>query len=199
MSVRQRVFSMSMASGEPTTLAESQPESDLTGAAALGVGGSRHVGRAVVRHEVLEPTPSVPMKKQGKSLRPVFFFDANHVLGDDIQGFVPSRFLEDFLAPFLDSKQRHFQTIRIIEKTDTSRSPRAEPPAGEGVGGVADDLGHLAVLDMSQDAAFPEAELTKSGDNAIALGLGVVDAVAVEAPPIGSEIRRRPWLRAGGP
>ena len=55
MSVMQRAFAMSMASGEPTRGAEGELEADLARPAALRVGRRGDVGRAVGLDEVREP------------------------------------------------------------------------------------------------------------------------------------------------
>ena len=83
---------MSVRSGEPTPSPKVRLKPTSRGPAALGVGGSRDVGRPEGLHRVLEEVAADAVAEERHGFRAVLGLDPQHAFGDVLECLVPDRF-----------------------------------------------------------------------------------------------------------
>ena len=150
--------------GRADLLAERQVEADVARAAALREGRRRDVRRAVGLERVLEEGAAEAVREQRDRLRAVLRLDRLHLLGDVAERLVPGHLRPHVLAAPLAADERRLQAIVVEVGADAAGAARAEAAPAQRVVRVALDLPELAVLDVGDRPALPEADVAEGRD-----------------------------------
>jgi hypothetical protein len=122
---------------------------------------------------MLEEALAEAVVEQGHRLRPVLGLDLVHLLGHEVQRFVPAHGLPLFLATFAHAHQRLAQAVGVVVRAHGTGATRAQAAHALRVLGVAFELPQLAVAKTGNAAAAPEAHFAESGDGGHGAGGGV--------------------------
>ena len=159
----------------------------FAGTSALRPARSAVVGRAKGLGQGVEPGTTEAVDEEGHGLGAVLLADLVQALGGLVERVVPAHRAEHLFAPLLSPDQRLLQPVGVVQQAGAPGTARAEVALGEGMRGVADQLGDPALLDVGEQTAFPEAHLAERGDHLVAIGLRVGALAAVHAETLGRQ------------
>ena len=140
--------------------------------AALGVGRTGVVDDAPALEHMLEEALAETVVEQGHRFRAVLGLDLVHLLGHEAECFVPAHGLPFLLAAFAHAHERLAQAVGVVVRAHGTGATRAKPAHALRVLGVAFELPQLAVAQICDAAAAPEAHLAEGRDRGHGAGAG---------------------------